>query len=323
MNSWLFRVIGLTLSLLGISGASLAQDNPLPQGRVTLVIGFAPGGPVDAVCRLLAEKIGPRINRTVVPENRGGAGGNVAAAAVAKSDPDGLTWLTALDTAFTVNPYIFKSPGFSNDALSPIALVGVSEQMLAINAALPISTVADLVAYAKSNPVVFASGGNGTSGHLSFEYLKLVTGMKASHVPYRGAAPAANDLLAGHVQAAFITSSALLPHVRSGKLKALAVSSPARIPAAPDIPTAKEAGITDFEALFAFVMQVPASTPPAVQAFIGQHVAAVFEQSEFRERLQVIGVNPKSSTPAEARAWLARETERWSKVIKATGMKVD
>jgi tripartite-type tricarboxylate transporter receptor subunit TctC len=111
--------------------------------------------------------------------------------------------------------------------------------------------------------------------------------------------------------------------VRSGKLRALAVSSPARISEAPDIPTAKEAGVTDFEALFAFVMQVPAATPPAVQAFIGHHVTAVFELPEFRQRLQAIGVDPRSSTPAEARAWLVRETERWNKVIKATGMKVD
>lgn len=303
--------------------AAQAQDNPLPQGRMTLIIGFTAGGPVDIVSRLIAERLSPRIDRTIVLENRPGAGGNVAASAVAKSDANGLTVLTALDTVFTVAPYLFKDPGFRNEELSPLGLIGISEQLMAVNASLPVNTLAELVVYSKNHTLAFASGGNGTSGHLAFEAVKLATGLKASHVPYRGAAPAANDLLAGHVQVAFITSPALLPHVKAGKLKALAVSSSARIPALPDVPTAKEAGVPDFDAQFAFVAQVPAATPPAVQAYLSGQISTILAMADVREKILSIGVTPPTSTQAEAVAWIKREGERWRKVIEATGMKVE
>lgn len=312
----------LACALAGMP-AVRAQDNPLPQGRMTLIIGFTPGGPLDTVSRLVGEKLGSRINRTVVLENRPGAGGNVAASAVAKSDANGLTVLTALDTVFTVAPYLFKDPGFKNEEFSPLALIGITEQLMAINVSLPVSTLGELVAYSKTNTLAFASGGNGTSGHLAFEAVKLATGLKASHVPYRGAAPAANDLLAGHVQIAFITSPALLPHVKAGKLKALAVSSSERIPTLPDVPTAKEAGVPDFDAQFAFVSMVPAATPPAVQAYLSREIASIFAMADIRDRLTAIGVTPRTSTQAEAATWIKREGERWRKVIEATGMKVE
>lgn len=300
-----------------------AQENPLPQGRMTVIIGFTPGGPLDVVSRLVSEKLGPRIDRTIVLENRAGAGGNVAASAVAKGEANGLTVLTALDTVFTVAPYLFKDPGFRNEELSPLALIGFTEQLLAVNASLPVNTLAELVTYSKSNTLAFASGGNGTSGHLAFEAVKIATGLKASHVPYRGAAPAANDLLAGHVQIAFITSPALLPHVKAGKLKALAVSSSERIAALPEVPTAKEAGVPDFDAQFAFVAQVPAATPAAVQAYLSREIGAIFAMPDVREKLTAINVTPRTSTQAEAVAWIKREGDRWRKVIEATGMKVE
>jgi tripartite-type tricarboxylate transporter receptor subunit TctC len=310
-------------ALLATTPAALAQSNPLPTGRMTMMIGFAAGGPLDIVSRLLAEKLGPRIDRTIVLENRAGAGGNVAAIAVAKSDADGLTVLTALDTVFTVAPHLFKAPGFRNEEFSPLALIGLTEQLLAVNVALPVASLSDLVAYSKSNTLAFASGGNGTSGHLAFEAVKLTTGLRASHVPYRGAAPAANDLIAGHVQIAFIVSSALLPHVRAGKLKALAVSSPTRLASLPDVPTAKEAGVRDFEAQFAFVAQVPVATPAPVQDYLSREITAVFALPDVREKLSSIGVTPRTSTRDEARTWISREGERWRKVIEATGMKVE
>ena len=311
------------LLALHATPSARAQDNPLPQGRLTLIIGFTAGGPLDIVSRLVGEKLGLRIDRTVVLENRPGAGGNVAASAVAKGEANGLTVLTALDTVFTVAPYLFKDPGFRNEELSPLALIGFTEQLLAVNASLPVNTLAELVTYSKSNTLAFASGGNGTSGHLAFEAVKIATGLKASHVPYRGAAPAANDLLAGHVQIAFITSPALLPHVKAGKLKALAVSSSERIAALPNVPTAKEAGVPDFDAQFAFVAQVPAATPTAVQAYLSREIGAVFAMPDVREKLTAINVAPRTSTQAEAVAWIKREGDRWRKVIEATGMKVE
>ena len=192
-----------------------------------------------------------------------------------------------------------------------------------MNPSVPVNSLKDLVEYSKTHALAFASGGNGTSGHLAFEAVKLATGLQASHVPYRGAAPAANDLLANHVQIAFITSPALLPHVKAGKLKALAVSSSHRIAAAPEVPTAKEAGIPDFDAQFAFVAQVPSGTPGPIQVYLNREIVAVFGLADVREKLSAIGVTPDASTQSEAVAWIAREGERWRKVIEATGMKAD
>ena len=314
----------VTALVVGCAASTVsAQTNPLPQGRLTILIGFTPGGPLDVVSRLLGDRLGTRIDRTVVLENRPGAGGNVAAATVAKSEANGMTMLTALDTVFTVSPFLFKSPGFRNDELSPLALIGFTEQLLAVNASLPVFSLQELVVYSKSNQLAFASGGNGTSGHLAFEAVKLATGLRASHVPYRGAAPAANDLLANHVQVAFISSPALLPHVKAGKLKALAVSSSQRIPAAPEVPTAKEAGVPDFDAQFAFVAQVPAATPTPVQAYLSREIGAVFSLPDVKEKLTAIGVTPRTSTQQEAAAWIAKEGPRWRKVIEATGMKAE
>lgn len=306
-----------------LSGPASAQDSPLPSGRMTLVVGFTPGGPLDLICRILADKLGPRFGRTIVLEHRPGTSGNIAAAAVAKSAPDGLTVLAALDTVFTINPWLLRSPGFKNEELSALSLAGQSEQLLGVPASIGVKSIADLVAYSKSNPVTFASGGTGSSGHLAFEYLRMVTGIKGSHVPYRGAAPAANDLLAGHVQAAFIATAALLPHVKSGKVTALAISSPKRHPFVPDVPTALEAGVKDFEAVFMFVTMVPSATPQPVQAYLSREIARVFELSDVREKISAVGLTPRGSTQAEARAWIEQEGARWRKVVAATGMKVE
>lgn len=314
-----------TLFTFGVTASqqTAAQSNPLPQGRMTVVVGFQPGGPLDVVARLVAERIGPRIERTIVVEHKPGAAGNLAATAIVKGAADGLTILAALDTAFTVNPHVYKAPGFALEELAPLAITGQFDLMLGVHPTVPVASVRDLVTFAKSNPVSFASGGNGSPGHLAFEYLRMVTGIEAKHVPYRGAAPATNDLLAGHVQAAFIVSSPMLAHVAAGKIKALAVSTPARIAAAPDVPTAMEAGVKDFEAVFAFLMLVPAATPQTVRDHLTSNIVAVLGEADVKAKLAIAGIGPVTAGPVEARAWIAREGARWQKVIEASGMKVE
>ena len=214
---------------------SLAQDNPLPQGAITLVIPFAAGGPLDGVARIMVEKLGPRINRTFVVENRLGAGGDIAAASVAKANPDGRTWLFATDSVFTINPHMNPNRTYDPAALSAVSMIGETILLLAVNAQkVNANTFPELVAASKQRSLSFGSAGIGSPGHMAFQYLRSVSDIEGVHVPYRGAALALQDLVSGQIDASFIVSGVLVPHVKSGALRAIAVSANRRIEALPD-----------------------------------------------------------------------------------------
>ncbi|MBM3607451.1 MAG: tripartite tricarboxylate transporter substrate binding protein, partial [Alphaproteobacteria bacterium] len=232
------------LAMAATPGAK-AQE-ALPAGNVTIVVPFAAGGPADTVARILAEHLGKRLGRTYIVENKGGAGGSIAAAFVAKAAPDGKTFLFAVDSIFTVNPHLQKSTGFNAADLVPVAQVGEVVLMLAVNAGkVKAADFKSLVSESATREISFGSAGIGSPGHLAFEYLKQASTIKGVHVPYRGAALALQDLLNGTIDAAFIVSGVLVPHVQAGKLRALAVSANERVAALPDVPTAQAAGIAN------------------------------------------------------------------------------
>jgi tripartite-type tricarboxylate transporter receptor subunit TctC len=312
----------LLFAVAFITGAHAQQPNSLPAGAITVVVPLAAGGPADVMARVIAQKLGPLIDRTVVVENRPGAGGNLGAAYVANAKADGLTWLYTIDTVLTVNPHIYASQGFDPEhALIPAGRFGHNLLILAVNAKkVPARTFAELLAYSKTTPINFGSAGIGSPGHVAFEYLKMRTGINGNHIPYRGANPAMNDLIAGNIEAAFITAGALLPQIGTGVLRGLATSANARIPNVPDIPTADEAGIKGFEMRVGNYLMAPAGTNPAIVEQISGHLRTIIEMPDVRSRLADLSIEPVFGSPKDAEERLITDRKRWGEVAAAIGM---
>ncbi|OJY03428.1 MAG: hypothetical protein BGP04_16990 [Rhizobiales bacterium 62-17] len=312
-----------------LAGAmAVAAQSPLaqiPPGPITVIVPLAPGGPADAIARVLAERLSQDIKRSIVIENRTGAAGNVGAAFVAKSAPDGLTWLFCPDSIVTVNPHVYKSQGFdATRDLVPVAKVGQNLLLLAVNAkTVPAKSFKELVEFGKSHELNFGSAGIGSPGHLALEYLKMVSDLRAVHVPYRGAALALQDLLAGNIQASFITAGVLIPHVNSGALRALAVSANERVRFVPDIPTAEEAGIKGFEARFVNYMFAPGGMKPELRAAFGNAVLEALKNSEVRVRIEQQATDPIGADEAASVDQIARDRQKWGEVIAKAGMKME
>jgi tripartite-type tricarboxylate transporter receptor subunit TctC len=310
------------LALLG--GQAIGQPaNPLPPGNITILVPLAAGGPADALARTLANGLGPRLGRTVVVENKPGAAGNIGAATVAAAPANGLTWLFTVDSVVTVNPHLAKTAGFdATKDLVPAARVGGVSLILAVNAkSVPAKTFAELLDYSKTHTLNFGSAGIGSPGHLAFEYLRMQSGIKGTHVPYKGAALVMNDLLAGQIEAAFVAGGALIAQVKAGTLRALAVSSETRNPQLPEVPTAIEAGVKGFDAVFSNYLLAPAATPPAALDFMAAQVKEVMAQPEVSERIKSLFMEPGFAGPTESQARIAQDREKWGKVVAATGMK--
>jgi tripartite-type tricarboxylate transporter receptor subunit TctC len=319
----LARLVLVTMLVMLPSQTLHAQPDPLPPGNITLVVPLAAGGPTDALARVIADKLGARLDRTVVVENKGGAGGNIGAAAVARAEPNGLTWLFTIDSVLTINPHLYASQGFDPQRdLAPVSVVGQFTLMLAINAKVPARTWPELVAFSRTRSLNFGSAGFGTPPHLAFEYLKSVSQLQAAHVPFRGAAPAMTELLAGNVDASFLVAGAVIEHVRSGALHALAVSSPRRLPSMPDVPTATEAGIHDFEAQFANLLLVPARTPEAARRHLAAEILRALQLPDVRARFAALATEPLGDSGSDAEARIVREHARWGKVVKAASIKL-
>lgn len=312
-----------------LSGAATAQAqqaaSPFPDGQMTFIVPLAAGGPLDGAARMMAERIGQRLGRTIIVENRTGAGGNIGAAYVAKAAPDGLTWLYTIDSVLTVNPHLYASQGFdAAKDLIPAARVGVNTLALVVNVGrVDVKTFAELLALSKTRELNFASAGIGAPGHLAFEYLRMETGIRGAHVPYRGAAPAMQDIVGGAVEAGFVTAGASLPHIQTGVLRALAVSSLERAPQLPNVPTANEAGVKGFEAQFGNYLLAPSKSDPKLRAIMGGHVAEIMKNKDVQDRLMALATDPVFANEAESIARIAADREKWGKVVKAAGMKAN
>jgi len=310
-------------SVLLSAGTASAETNYYPDRAVKIEVGYAAGGPLDVVARLIGDKLAQIWGKTVVVENVSGASGNIAADRVAKAVPDGYTLLLASNVNIAVNPKLYKNMPFDPvKDLVPITQVAYSPNILVVPNDLPVKSVQELVTYAKANPgkVSFASAGVGTTQHLAGELFKTIAKVDIQHVPYRGATPAITDLLGGRVSMFFGPPSSLLGLVKEGKVRALAVTSAQRFPAAPDLPTMIEAGYPGFVAVLSVGWMAPAGTPKDVIDRIYKDTAKALAAPDVRERLQKIGTEPMGTSPAEFAADIQREVPQWAEVIKAAGL---
>jgi tripartite-type tricarboxylate transporter receptor subunit TctC len=316
------RALVAALATACLIAPAAAQSN-YPDRAVKIEVGYAAGGPLDVVARLLGDKLSQMWGRPVVVENISGASGNIAADRVAKATPDGYTLLLASNVNIAVNPKLYKNMAFDPvKDLAPVTQVAYSPNILVVPNELPVKSVQELVAYAKANPgkLSYASAGVGTTQHLAGELFKAIAKIDIQHVPYRGAAPAVTDLLGGRVSMFFGPPSSLLGLVKEGKVRALAVTSAQRFPAAPDLPTMIEAGYPGFVAVLSQGFMTPAGTPKEIVEKIYKDTAKALAESDVRERLQKIGNEPMGTSPAEFSADIAREVPQWGKVIEAAGL---
>lgn len=318
----------LWLAGFGAVPCAVAAQSPLeqiPPGPITIVVPLAAGGPADALARIVVERVGQNINRLIIIENRAGAGGNIGAAFVAKAKPDGLTWLFSPDSIVTVNPHVYKSQGFDAARdLIPIAEVGQFSLILAVNSkAVAVNSFGELVAFSKKNDLSFGSAGPGSPGHLALEYLRLVSDIRAAHVPYRGAALVLQDLVGGNLQAGFIVAGALAPHIKSGVLRGLAVSANERSRFLPDVPSAQEAGIKGFDARFYNYFFAPSGVKPEVRAAFSAAVRNAVSDPSVRSRIEEQATDPTTADEATSVAQVARERQKWGEIIAKAGLKVE
>ena len=309
--------------LLALASASSVA---FPDKPVRFVIGFTPGGPSDILARAVGQKLAERWGQQVVIENRPGAGGNLAAEVVAKSAPDGYTWLLGNNSILATNQSLYKKlPYDPVKDFAPVALVAVQPNILVVHPSLSASSVSELVALAKQNPgkLNYASSGAGAAAHLAGELFKTMAGVDIVHVPYKGAQPALTDLIAGQVQLMFATSASVIPYVKAGRLRALAVTTAQRSPSVPELPTVSEAGLSGFEATTWHGVVVPAATPAPLVQRLNQDLNSVLGEKDLRERLTGLGAEVLTGTPRDFADYIAREIPKWTKVVKDSGARAD
>jgi tripartite-type tricarboxylate transporter receptor subunit TctC len=296
-----------------------------PARPVKLVVPYPPGGPTDIVARVIAERLTAQTGQPFVVDNRAGAGGNLGADAVAKSAPDGYTLLVAT-TAHAINMSLFKGLGYDvqRDFVT-VSMLTLGPLVLVTHPSFPAKNVAELIALARAKPkaVSFASSGNGQSTHLAAELFASMAGVQMMHVPYKGSAPALNDLIAGQVPLMFDTMLSAMPHVKGGRLKALAITGGARSPAAPDIPTVAESGLPGYEVYAWNGLLAPAGTPPAVINRLSEELKTALAQPAVQERFNAQGFAAQWTPPAQASAFLRAEVEKWAKTVRESGAKVE
>jgi tripartite-type tricarboxylate transporter receptor subunit TctC len=310
----------------GLAAAGTAHADVYPSKSIRFVVAFPPGGGTDIIARSIAQKLSERLSQQVVVDNRPGAGGNIGTDIVAKSAPDGYTMLMGSAGPLAINASLFASMPFDPQRdLAPVTLAASTPNVLVVNPSLKVTTVTELIALAKANPgrINFASSGFGTPAHLAGELFNSMAGVKLVHVPYKGASPALADLLGGQVQLMFSTMPPALPHVKDGKLRALAVTSLKRSPAAPELPTMDEAALPGFEANTWHGVVLPAGAQAEVVTRLNREIVAILHLPDVVERLSAQGAEPVGSTPEEFAAYIRSETVKWAKVVRASGAKAE
>jgi tripartite-type tricarboxylate transporter receptor subunit TctC len=309
---------------LGALSAAPAAD--YPTRPVTLVVAFTPGGASDVLARLLGRKLEQILGAPFVIDNRPGAGGNVAAEAVAHTTPDGYTLLVGNNAILATNAALYKKVNFDAEAdFAPIGLIGSQANILVVNPAVPANSMAELIALAKANPgkLNFASSGHGLAAHLAGELFKAEAGIDLVHVPYKGAAPALQDVIAGHVQMMFATASSVVPHIRDGKVRALGVATLKRTAVMPDIPTIDELGLKGFDATTWHGLVAPARTPKEIVAALNRALVATLADPAVKKSLADLGVDIIGGTPEDFSAYIKSEIPKWTAIIKTSGAKLD
>lgn len=321
------------LSITGLMCAGLlanvaaADTGTWPKEQpIRLIVPFAPGGATDTMGRLIANELSNHLKQSVVVENRSGGGGNIGSNLVAKAGPDGYTLLFGAAGNITINPSLFDNMPYSAERdLSPVALVSQSMNVLVVPASLPVNSVSEFVDYAKKNADTLnhGSSGNGGTSHLAGELFNTMAGMKITHVPYQGSGPAMIDLLAGRVHVMFDNLPSALPHIHSGKLKALGVTGLTRSDELPDVPTIDETGLKGFEATTWFGIFAPTGTPEAIQERLNSLVNTIMQEPKNQEKLKSMAAYVKPTSREEFAELIKRDTEKWARVIKIAGISLE
>ena len=321
---WIARCVAALLALVAAANPGSAQDYPARPVRV--IVPTAPGGMADILARHFGQKFGEKIRQPVIVENKTGAGGVIAADYVAKSPADGYTLYVGFHATNAILPTLDpKLPYNPAKDFAPIIHIANLPNVLVVNSKVEVKSVKELVELARSKPGVlsYASQGIGSSGHIAGEQFRLLTKTDIVHVPYKGAAPALQDLIAGRVPMMFDIVPFALQHIRDGSVRGLAVAAPQRVPVLPDIPTMTEAGYPGVQGGAWFALFAPAGTPPAVIDLLNKAARDAFNAADVRDKLEPRGVVLVLGSPAELGAWVAADTERWAKVIREAGIKLE
>jgi tripartite-type tricarboxylate transporter receptor subunit TctC len=324
MGTRSYRCAALMALIAVSAGAVPAAAHTYPSRPITLVVPFPPGGSATIIARIIADKMSEGLGQQIVIDNRGGAGGSIAARQVAKSAPDGATLLLAFTGTLAVSPLIFANVGYDpRKDFAGIGLIGMAPSVLAVHPAVPARSVTDLVGIAKAEPgkIQYGSPGIGTTNHLAGELLSAMTGIKITHIPYKGSGPAITDLLGGHIAMMFAPIPAAHGNVSAGALRALGVTSLKRSSLWPDIPTVAEMGLPGFEVVQRSALLAPAGTPRTMIERLNKELNAVLATDEVRRRLAVEGGEPVPGAPEEYAADIDREEMRWSKLVATIGLK--
>ncbi|MBK0393130.1 Bug family tripartite tricarboxylate transporter substrate binding protein [Ramlibacter algicola] len=320
----MFNRRSIALATLALAAApAFAQQVHWPTKPIRIVVTFTPGGAPDTLARILADKWSS-LGQTVTVDNKPGAGGNIGADFVAKSAADGHTLVVGTVGTHSINPALYATmPYNAQKDFTPIVFLASTPNLLVVNKDVPAKTTQELIALAKKQPLSFGSSGSGTSIHLSGELFNTMAGVKMQHIPYKGRAAAIPDLLGGRIQMIFDNMPSALPLVKTGELRAIAVTSAKRSPAAPDIPTLAETGLPGFEATSWFALFAPAGLPRDVQMKINAETARVLAMPDVKEKLATLGLEPNPGTPEQLATFQQAELVKWAKVVKESGAKAD
>lgn len=319
------RFVRVVLAILLAALAGVAPAQTWPSRTVTLIVPYPPGGGTDIIARIIQEPLTRALGQSIIIDNRGGAGGAVGTALAAKATPDGHTLLMTL-SSHTINPHVFKAGYDVERDFVPVSLVASLPQILTASPGAPFGDLKAMIAYAKANPgkLNYASVGNGSPSHIAGELLRLSTGIDIVHVPYKGGGPAVAANLGGEVPLMFVSIPPALAHVKAGKLRALAVTTLSRSPAAPEVPTVAEAlGLPDFEVDSWYALFAPAAVPPAIVARLQQEVARVAQLPDIREKLLLQGATAVGSTSEELDRLVKSEMVKWARVVREAKIRAD
>ena len=318
--------IATTVSMAGLALTIAAQAQPAawPTKPVRIVVTFPPGGAPDTLARILADKWGQSLGQTFTVDNKPGAGGNIGTDFVAKSPGDGATLLIGTVGTHAINAALYPNLPYNHVRdFTPVTFLASTPNLLVVNNSVPAKTVKELIELAKKTPLSFGSSGSGTSIHLSGELFNTMAGVKMQHIPYKGRAQAVPDLLGGRITMIFDNMPSALPLVKAGEVRAIAVTSATRSPAAPNVPTIAESGLPGFEATSWFALYAPAGLPKEIQSRINAETARVMAMPDVREKLATLGLDVATGTPDSLAAFMQSETAKWAKVVKESGAKPD
>jgi len=316
----------LVAAVLALASIGAAHAQVYPNRPLRAIVPIAPGGGTDTTGRLVLTRLGEVLGQQIVVDNRAGGGGTIGAMIAAKALPDGYTFLFGSISTHAVNPAMYKKLPYDHiKDFAPVSLIGKVPNVLVVHPSLPVKTVGDLINYAKANPgkINYGSAGIGSPPHLSMELLKSITGVNILHVPYKGAGPALAELLGGQTQVMCTSLAGQLPHIKAGRVRALAVTTAKRNAQVPDVPTMIEAGVPGYEVTIWYAVFFPAGAPKAIIARLNSELVKILNGADMKERMAQIGVDPAPSTPEELAAFVKAETIKYTKVAQDAGIKLE